>query len=263
MQFKRDGICCLSDVFSDNDVDCVSHEIDKVVSTRPAGLVFEATSSAPRALQGPHLTSTILTRLASDRRLLVPAMALLNGPVYVHQYKVNFKQAFVGDLWPWHQDFAYWHRLDGLPRPDLVTAMIALDEVTEFNGPLFFILGSHRYGLIQDERGSDRDAVEDVNRSFSSRLPFQLDISQIGKMLVGSNLVAPKGGRGLLVFFAANVAHASLPNLTPYCRRLLLITYNRTDNRPIGERSPRPGYVAGDSYEALEEIRDFATSAGE
>ena len=55
---------------------------------------------------------------------LGPAKQLLRHHVYLHQFKVNFKQAFVGGAWPWHQDFAYWHILDGIPNAALVHRVI-------------------------------------------------------------------------------------------------------------------------------------------
>ena len=32
----------------------------------------------------------------------------------MHQYKINAKAAFNGDVWQWHQDYGTWAR-DGLP----------------------------------------------------------------------------------------------------------------------------------------------------
>ena len=30
----------------------------------------------------------------------------------MHQFKVNAKAAFDGDVWQWHQDFGVWHKDD-------------------------------------------------------------------------------------------------------------------------------------------------------
>jgi len=259
LAFHRDGFCQLPYRFSHLDLQRITEAIDEVISARPPGLVYESDSDIVRALQGAHLFNRLLGRLTQDRRLLRPAKQLLRGDVYLHQFKVNFKQAFVGGAWPWHQDFAYWHILDGIPNANLVSAMIALDEISEFNGPVFFIRGSHNKGLFQNETTEASEALKDLDRSFSSDLPFQLNKEDIANLLQGSEIVAPKGPPGSVIFFAANVAHASLPNLTPYARRIVLVTYNRVDNAPLYNSKRRPEYIAGSAFQPLQEIADFTS----
>jgi len=257
--FDRDGFCQLPFRFSHSELQRIAEAIDDVISARPPGLVYESDSNTVRALQGAHLSNRLLGRLTQDRRLLCPAKQLLRGQVYLHQFKVNFKQAFVGGAWPWHQDFAYWHILDDIPNAHLVSAMIALDEISEFNGPIFFIRGSHNKGLFQNETSKASDALKDLDRSFSADLPFQLKREEIASLLQGSEIVAPKGPPGSIIFFAANVAHASLPNLTPYARRIVLITYNRVDNLPLYNSKRRPEYIAASSFQPLQEVADFTS----
>jgi ectoine hydroxylase-related dioxygenase (phytanoyl-CoA dioxygenase family) len=257
-EFEEKGLCELPAQFLHAEVNAMLSEIERVISLSPPGLVKESNSDAPRGLQGPHLLSPLLMRLTRDRRLLSVADYLLGGPVYLHQFKVNFKMAFVGEAWPWHQDFAYWHKLDGIPEPHLVTAMVALDPVSAFNGPLFFIPGSHLQGLIEDDVVKTEPPSEDVTRSFSSDLPLQVSKAKIEAMLAGSEIVAPSMSTGSVIFFAANLAHASMPNVTPYPRRVVLITYNRIDNTPTDVLQPRPEYIAGKSFLPLQQIGEFA-----
>ena len=61
---------------------------------------------------------------------------------------MNGKAAFGGDVWQWHYDFATHHREDGTPKPLALNLHIFLDDVTEFNGPLWFVRGSHRHGPV-------------------------------------------------------------------------------------------------------------------
>ena len=92
-----------------------------------------------RSVYGSHETNALFRRLCHDSRLVEPAMQLLDGPVYLHQLKVNAKLGMVGDVWEWHQDFIFWLREDGMPRPLALTAAVFMDDVNEFNGPLLFI----------------------------------------------------------------------------------------------------------------------------
>ena len=57
----------------------------------------------------------------------------------MHQYKVNAKAAFDGDVWQWHQDYGTWARDDGMPEPRAMNISVFLDEVMPINGPLMFI----------------------------------------------------------------------------------------------------------------------------
>ena len=69
-------------------------------------------------------------------------------PVYMHQFKINGKMAFDGDVWQWHQDYGTWKNDDQMPEPRAMNVAIFLDEVNEFNGPLMFIPGSHKLGVL-------------------------------------------------------------------------------------------------------------------
>ena len=52
----------------------------------------------------------------------------------MHQYKINAKGAFDGDVWQWHQDFGVWHRDDGMPEPRAMNIAVFLDDVSGANG---------------------------------------------------------------------------------------------------------------------------------
>ena len=67
----------------------------------------------------------------------------------MHQYKVNAKAAFDGEVWQWHQDYGTWARDDGMPEPRAMNIAVFLDEVSAINGPLMFIPGSHREGVLR------------------------------------------------------------------------------------------------------------------
>ena len=54
--------------------------------------------------------------LARHPRLVEPLRQLFGEDVYVHQFKLNAKAAFEGDVWQWHQDYGTWARDDGMPR---------------------------------------------------------------------------------------------------------------------------------------------------
>src|SRR5213076_2650633 len=49
------------------------------------------------------------------------------APLYMHQFKINAKSAFTGDVWQWHQDYGTWKRDDGMPEPRAMNVAIFLD----------------------------------------------------------------------------------------------------------------------------------------
>jgi ectoine hydroxylase-related dioxygenase (phytanoyl-CoA dioxygenase family) len=77
--------------------------------------------------------------MASSR--MVEAVADLIGPnVKLHHTKINSKLPKTATKVEWHQDFSFTpHSND-----DLVTALLMVDEVTDENGPLEVLAGSHK-----------------------------------------------------------------------------------------------------------------------
>ena len=66
----------------------------------------------------------------------------------MHQFKINAKAPFDGDVWQWHQDYGTWKRDDGMPEARAMNISVFLDEVYPYNGPLMFIPKSHKRGTL-------------------------------------------------------------------------------------------------------------------
>ena len=81
-------------------------------------------------------------------RLVEPLKQYFGEDVYVHQFKLNAKAAFEGDVWQWHQDYGTWARDDGMPQARAMNIAVFLDEVMPINGPLLLIPGSHKQGVF-------------------------------------------------------------------------------------------------------------------
>ena len=82
-------------------------------------------------------------------------MDLLGEALYMHQFKINGKMAFEGDVWQWHQDYGTWLNDDLMPTERAMNVAIFLDDVNEFNGPLMFIPGSHKKGVVDAKHDTD------------------------------------------------------------------------------------------------------------
>jgi ectoine hydroxylase-related dioxygenase (phytanoyl-CoA dioxygenase family) len=97
----------------------------------------------------------VLSRYGQDPRLLKMA-ALLLGSWEMNQLinQAHFKLPGDGVEFPWHQDSTHrryggaeWNDVNG--RGSYVQSVIALDEVTEANGPLEMIPGSCKLGHLE------------------------------------------------------------------------------------------------------------------
>src|SRR5262249_47538920 len=145
--------------------------------------VLEEESQMVRSVYGSHMTNEVARRLAYHPRMVEPAMQILGSKVYIYQFKINAKAAFGGDRWEWHQDYIFWQKEDGMHTPRVVNAVIFLDEVNEFNGPLLFIPGSHKEGVIdvaaQDARSSRYQQSPAWISNLTASLKYALDQSVI------------------------------------------------------------------------------------
>src|SRR5438477_4471348 len=77
--------------------------------------IWREKNGAPRTAFACHRYSEACRILASDPRLVEPLQQVFNEPCYVHQFKINAKAAFNGEVWQWHQDFPTWRQDDGMP----------------------------------------------------------------------------------------------------------------------------------------------------
>lgn len=252
-RYGQDGFLLLPGVFSREEMDVLKEQTPALFSEESERRVLEKGSSIVRSVYGSHQTNEVCHLLTRHSHLLQPAMQLLGGPVYVYQFKINAKVAFQGDVWEWHQDYIFWQREDGVPEPRLVTASIFLDEVHEFNGPLMIVPGSHQEGVIEPPRiGSVPEGYEqnpDWIASLTADLKYSLDKDCLARLVARSGIVAPKGPAGSVLFFHPNVVHGSLPNMSPFDRNLILVTYNHTENRQT--LNARPEFLVSRDAEPL------------
>ena len=207
----------------------------------------------PRAFHGCHFYSDVYDNLIRKPELLNTARSLLNDEVYIHQLKVNLKQAFSGEMWPWHQDYIFWRNEDKVPTNRIVSVMIFLDDITEFNGPLFFIPGSHHQGCIEPEIPDD--APEGWEGNVSASLTYQVSDALVTKLVEQGGMFSAKGKKGTAVWFDGNLVHASPANISPHQRRIAILTYNAVSNAPK-EKSPsnRPDFLNAKDHRALNEL---------
>ncbi|HEY4207207.1 MAG TPA: phytanoyl-CoA dioxygenase family protein [Puia sp.] len=140
------------------------------------------------------------------------------------------KPARHGGVVAWHQDFSYWT----FTRPmHHLTCWIGLDDATKENGCLYFIPGSHRWGLLPiTGLTGDMDAV----RSVLSKEQAEIFDGKVANELP----------RGYASFHHPLTMHGSYANYSDTPRRAVVL--NAMDHRTLGN-------TAG--YQRLEALKAF------
>lgn len=256
-KYKEDGLLFVSRCFSDREVSILQNELVQLPEDAP-GKVVENNNKTVRALHGCHEYSEIFKSVVQHPRLLKPVMQILEESVYLYQFKINMKAAFTGDIWSWHQDYSFWHKEDGLQTSEVISVSIFLDEVNHFNSPIYFIPGSHKQGVIDIEPQTEDDNKKhsDWQASFGANLKYCLSDKDVAQMVNKGGMVAPVGSKGSVLFFHGNIAHASTPNISPYHRRQIIITYSSVQNIPIPKSQPRPKFLVCRDYIPLQSEKD-------
>ena len=114
-QFDRDGYLFFPGQFTAGEMKVLTDAVPGIYSRREAYNVREKGKDAVRTNFAAHLYSEPFARLARHPRMVQPVMDLFGEQVYMHQFKINGKAAFDGDVWQWHQDYGTWVNDDMMP----------------------------------------------------------------------------------------------------------------------------------------------------
>lgn len=236
-QLQTQGFLVLPSLFSDQEVDVLSAEVDTLLADARPENALEADGKEVRNLHSIHRRSKIFDRLARHPRLLEPARQIVgeDTALYLQQCKINLKAPFVGAGYEWHTDFATHHSRDGVPQPLALNLHVFLDDVTEFNGPLYFAPGSHRMNV---------PAVKSVDGQAWELWTIPNDT--VRDVVNKTGLVSIKGPRGTGLIFGDLLLHVSGHNVSPWGRRIVSSIVNPVHNR-----------MTTDNPHAFQHERDF------
>src|SRR5258706_1447859 len=147
--FDRDGYLFFPGLFRPEEIRALTDEVPGLYAQRRPENVREKGSDAVRTNFAAHLYSKPFAKLARHPRMVNPVVQLFDEEVYMHQFKINGKAAFDGDVWQWHQDYGTWKADDDMPTARAMNLAVFVDEVNEFNDPLWFIPKSHKKDAIE------------------------------------------------------------------------------------------------------------------
>ncbi len=243
--FDEQGYLFLPECFSEEEVSVLGAEADEIFKTERKEIWYES-SGAPRTAFAAHTYNDAFAILGRHPRLIEPVEQVFGEQLYMHQFKVNAKAPFDGDVWQWHQDYGVWARDDGMPAPRAMNIAVFMDEVMAINGPLMFIPKSHRHGVL--EAGHD---VETTSYPL-----WTLDNETIAALADDGGIVAPTGKPGAVIMFHGNIVHASPPNITPYPRKIVYLTLCAVSNHIT--KFNREEWIAHRDFTPIEPAPDDA-----
>lgn len=243
-QFERDGYLFFPGRFTPEEMKTLLDAVPALYSERRPEIIREKGSDAVRTSFAAHTYCEPFAKLGRHPRLVDPVQQLFGEDVYMHQFKINGKQAFDGQVWQWHQDYGTWQRDDGMPQPRAMNVAVFLDEVNEFNGPLLFIPGSHREGVV--EAGHDLGTT--------SYPLWTLDNAKVAELVERGGIVAPKGPPGSMLIFHGCLVHGSPSNMSPWNRVIVYLSLCAVSNHIT--KFTRPAYISHRNFTPITTLPD-------
>jgi ectoine hydroxylase len=209
-RFDCDGYLFFPSLFTPEEIHVLIDAVPALYAQHRPENVREKGSEAVRTNFAAHLYSAPFARLARHPRMVEPVKQMFAEDVYMHQFKINGK----------------------MPEPRAMNVAIFLGEVNEFNGPLMFIPGSHKLGVL--------DAQHDT--ATTSYPLWTINHDTIRKLVERGGIVAPKGPAGSMILFHSCLVHASTSNLSPWDRISVYLSLCAVSNHI--RRFKRPEYIA-------------------
>ena len=232
-QFAQDGYCVVSDLVDAPAVEALRARLTQIAEGAvpfPEALIeyelgAERSRSLPilRKVNHPSLHDGLFLKHARSPNILDVVEQLIGPDIKLFDDQVFMKPPG-GMEKTFHQDSAYFH----IDPPELVTAWLALDDVTLDNGCLWVIAGSHRHGILDH---SQAWAVGD-----------RVDMQVPDSLIDHDRELAITMSAGSCSFHHSVLLHRSGPNNTANPRRGLATHYMSARSRWTGPREAKPDY---------------------
>ena len=224
--FRRDGVLTVANAVTPEHVADLKRDFDRWVDesrarTTPYGECIDgrprfdiqpghtAHTPALRRVQAPTEISDAYYRAMAESRMTDMVADLIGPNIKLHHTKINSKLPGAATEVKWHQDFLFTPHTNS----DVITALLMVDDVTNDNGPLEVLPGSHRGPLYPIwQQGVFTGAIaDDVARDMQRKS------------------VKCVGPAGSVCLMHTRLAHGSAPNLSPNPRTLLICVYSAGD----------------------------------
>lgn len=209
--YERDGVVRIPQFLSAAEVAAIRAELARYIRDDLATLpkdaaTFEADDKTVRNLWRLEKHNAMLRALGEREDIRALVAPLVHGEPLLIAVETFNKPARIGSGVPYHQDNAYFCQTP----PDVLTIWIAIDAVTQANGPVFFVKGSHKLGALPTKPSGVRG--NSIGMAEPSTVPLEEQFC---------GLLAP----GDATIHHSNTIHHSAPNTTDHSRLGLLLVY--------------------------------------
>lgn len=229
-EYDEKGFIEFRDLFKKEEVQALQRDADMLATPQrghPDANVIEKDGTTLRAAWAPEIDSSACAAAHRLPRILGPIQQIMGDDIYLYQSRLNYKRAFTGDVFQWHQDYQSW-RADMIMRGghrEILSVLIMLDDTFNIDcGPLQFLPGSHKEGFVQPIY--DTETTSYALHCVSDK---QMEETYFKKYPVHTCF----GPAGTVVIFAGTLIHGSSKNKSPQGRRNLYFAYNKEDNKPV------------------------------
>ena len=210
--YRDKGFVVVESIFSAAEVKEMTDALDSLVEgacglTDHTSVIDLEPSHTPenprvRRIKDPFINHPVFNRMAKHPRLIAVLTTLIGPNLRMHGSKINLKSAAYGSPVEWHQDWAFYPHTND----DVLAVGVMLDDMTEDNGPLLCVPGSHT--------GPTFDHHQD-GRFIGAMDPTTCDIDL-------SSAEKITGQAGSCSFHHVRTVHASGKNTSGKDRRLML-----------------------------------------
>jgi len=209
--YERDGVVLIRQFLSADEVTAVRVELDRYIredlAAKPAdAATMEADGATVRNLWRLEKHNEKLRVLAEREDIRAFIAPLVHGEPVLAAVETFNKPARIGSGVPYHQDNSYFCQAP----PDMLTVWIAIDAVTEANGPVFFVKGSQNSGALPTKPSGVRG--NSIGMAEPSTMP-------LAEQFCG--LLNP----GDATIHHCNTIHHSAPNTTDFPRLGFLLVF--------------------------------------
>ena len=214
--FQDKGFVSGIRILSDAQIEVLRSELEELVDPKHSGREFFYEYHTNES-QNPettlfHALGAWRVRPAYHDILWAPgfriaAYQLLGSGFRLFHDQLFCKPAQHGSVVSWHQDYSYWTWTTPMAH---LTCWIALDDASTENGCMYYIPGSHKWGLVDRlNLAGDMNAVleyltDDQIQDFEKKTPIELNA-------------------GYATFHHPLMMHGSYENRSPKSRRATLI----------------------------------------
>jgi ectoine hydroxylase-related dioxygenase (phytanoyl-CoA dioxygenase family) len=210
--YHENGYLVVDDIYSAQDVAAMRAVVDELVE-KASGLtdhdeIYDLepshTAERPRVrrIKEPFKVHPLFRKMAEHPNLIAVMNKLIGPDQRLHGGKINIKAADFGSPVEWHQDWAFYPHTND----DVLAVGVMLDDMTEANGPLLIMPGSHK-GPTFDHH------VDGVFAGAIDPARCPLDFSKAARVI---------GKAGACSFHHVRAVHGSEQNRSGKDRTLLL-----------------------------------------